>query len=1315
MPAQRSNEDQAVCISKSIFVTNFPDNLGSKELWKVCEGYGKIGRFYLHANVARFERANKPVKPSGPSQSNAHGVNFGSVRFLNAYNDFVSVEVLFGWTLELPGVLSVFVSSGLVDVKLEGYSFTWSHPSASKMSKLDRFLVMEGIISLYPSISALCLDRHLSDHRPILLREVSSDFGPTLFRFYQSWLRMEGFDSMVEHAWLSFSHSDSNAMVRFKKKLQDLKSIIFYGFTDKSLSSYRKDSRQNDLISIDKRLGRGSVFRRTSFSIGMELNRGCKILNFWRLRIWFKNLKSNGLSKEMRILNSFMQPCHDRLKLNAPFHNRLSLDQVDELDRAVSRDEIRRAVWNCGENKSPSPDGYTRMIRFSGIISWIFFKRLGLGRISVGGSVAANRIGCAVLNTPFRYLGVTVGECMSRKSAWVGLVNKLQARLSKWKVKTLSIGGRLTLLKSVLGASPIYYMSIFKVPKGVLKTMESIRSKFFNGVDSSDRKISWVAWDNVLASKLNGGLGVSSFFALNRALLLKWVWRFISGDGSLWCKVIQAIYGSKFDLHVTDQPSIWCSILREVKSLKDSGFDFSSHCKKRIGDGSCTSFWYDIWLADAPLCVQFPRLFALELDKEIVVANKMGASSVSASFRRDVRDGAERQQWDDLSSIMNSVVLSSSKDRWTCDLSGDGEFKVKVIRNFIDDLFLPSSDVETRWVKFIPIKVNVFSWRARRDRLPTRVNLSRRGVLLDSHLCPLCNAAMEDVQHVFFRCDVARVVLRKICRWWDLDWQEICSFSDWDAWFLSFRLSSRLKSILEGVFYVAWWRIWRLRNQLVFDASPPNRSTIFDDIICHAFFGVSEANNDVNIIRLNDGKTPEVSFLANNVPYKWGCYLTDGLYLEWSVLVKSISHPCVNDTKRALENLDLLLFCCDLAKDIARSICNWWGLVWNPVDSYRSWLSWFNLVQLQSSSKQVLEGVFYTSWWSIWSYRNHLLFSDSNLRKDDASSSFPLENGWKDSAGRYVQLCFNCSYIYKAGQFCEMFHANEYGWRDCESCNKLIHCGCIVSVRDYILHDSGGITCKKCSDATCLGLKLTETEKHEQLEESKILEQEKANEEQMREKEKLHHGIIELQKKLDEKQWLELQIELMKGAVEDKEEELECLEAINQALISKERSCNDELVDARQELIAGLKENSARALIGIKIMGELDKRTFTAAAERNGCSKQDAKKAKKLASVWEKHLRDPSWHPFKVITVDGQSQEIINEEDEKIRSLKTEFDKDVYNAVVTALNELNEYNPNRRYPIPELWNNKENRKATLKEGVGYILKQWMKAHKLKKR
>ncbi|GKE45984.1 RNA-directed DNA polymerase, eukaryota [Tanacetum coccineum] len=69
-------------------------------------------------------------------------------------------------------VFDQFISgSGLVDVKMEGYAFTWSHPSGSKMSKLDRFLVSEGIYSIFPSIMAICLDRHLSDHRPIVLRE----------------------------------------------------------------------------------------------------------------------------------------------------------------------------------------------------------------------------------------------------------------------------------------------------------------------------------------------------------------------------------------------------------------------------------------------------------------------------------------------------------------------------------------------------------------------------------------------------------------------------------------------------------------------------------------------------------------------------------------------------------------------------------------------------------------------------------------------------------------------------------------------------------------------------------------------------------------------------------------------------------------------------------------------------------------------------------------------------------------------------------------------------------------------------------------
>nr|GEX71649.1 RNA-directed DNA polymerase, eukaryota [Tanacetum cinerariifolium] len=88
------------------------------------------------------------------------------------------------------------VNLGLIDVTLEGFSFTWSHPLALKMSKLDRFLVSE---------------------------EVHMDFGPIPFRFYHSWFDFVGFDDMIKLSWASLEYSNIDGMTRFKKKLQDLK------------------------------------------------------------------------------------------------------------------------------------------------------------------------------------------------------------------------------------------------------------------------------------------------------------------------------------------------------------------------------------------------------------------------------------------------------------------------------------------------------------------------------------------------------------------------------------------------------------------------------------------------------------------------------------------------------------------------------------------------------------------------------------------------------------------------------------------------------------------------------------------------------------------------------------------------------------------------------------------------------------------------------------------------------------------------------------------------------------------------------------
>ena len=131
----------------------------------------------------------------------------------------------------------------------------------------------------------------------------------------------------------------------------------------------------------------------------------------------------------------------------------------------------------------------------------------------------ASIIGCEASSIPFVYLGVPVGANMTRTGGWKELIDKFKTRLSRWKVKTLSVGGQVTLLKSVLGSIAIYYMSIFKTPIAVIKDLEAIRNKFFLGSDVDENKMTWIKWNKAMMSKKDGDLGIGSLYGFNRALL----------------------------------------------------------------------------------------------------------------------------------------------------------------------------------------------------------------------------------------------------------------------------------------------------------------------------------------------------------------------------------------------------------------------------------------------------------------------------------------------------------------------------------------------------------------------------------------------------------------------------------------------------------------------------------------------------------------------------------------------------------------------------------------------------------------------------
>lgn len=74
----------------------------------------------------------------------------------------------------------------------------------------------------------------------------------------------------------------------------------------------------------------------------------------------------------------------------------------------------------------------------------------------------------------------------------------------------------------MLSSLPIYYLSLFKMPEGVAKEIDTVQSRFLWGGDELRRKIHLVKWKEISKSKNQGGLGVKRIKLMNDCLLLKW-------------------------------------------------------------------------------------------------------------------------------------------------------------------------------------------------------------------------------------------------------------------------------------------------------------------------------------------------------------------------------------------------------------------------------------------------------------------------------------------------------------------------------------------------------------------------------------------------------------------------------------------------------------------------------------------------------------------------------------------------------------------------------------------------------------------------
>nr|GEX60977.1 RNA-directed DNA polymerase, eukaryota [Tanacetum cinerariifolium] len=544
------------------------------------------------------------------------------------FNDVRSIEERLGSVFNHSSARAFnrFIEApGLVDVKLEGYSFTWSHPSASKMSKLDR----------------------------------------------------DGFDAMVEHAWNSFSHSDSNRLIRLKKAsgLED-PEVVKDAFKDHFANRF-KQPRQGAVwnCGVNKSLGPDvftfEFFRRYWSFIGLDF---CSAIDcFFESGNFPMGSNASFIALIPKVTDAKFVTDFRPISLIGCVYKVVTKILANRLATAIT-DLVSETQYAFGSNRQILDGPFI----LNELIAWwkrkkkqaMIFKvdfakaydsvrwdylldvlhAFGFGpnwckwiRGTFSSSIASVLVnGNPSSKFPFFY-GLKQGDHLT-PFLFILIMESLHISFSRATSAGVFNGIRIndsTVISHLFYADDV--SSWGNGPTLIWRIL--LKSLDVSSLHHSDRKISWVSWEKVLASKQNGGPGVSSFYALNRALLLKWVWRFISQDGSLWYRVIQALYGSSFDLHSVHFSSPWCSILRETYALIPKGFNFISHCKKRIRDERSTRFWYDPWVSVQPLHVMFPHIFALETYKDSMVGSKQGPISVDVSFRRRVRDGAERQQW----------------------------------------------------------------------------------------------------------------------------------------------------------------------------------------------------------------------------------------------------------------------------------------------------------------------------------------------------------------------------------------------------------------------------------------------------------------------------------------------------------------------------------------------------------------------------------------------------------------------------------------------------------------------------------------------
>lgn len=166
---------------------------------------------------------------------------------------------------------------------------------------------------------------------------------------------------------------------------------------------------------------------------------------------------------------------------------------------------------------------------------------------------------------PIKYLGLLLTIRKPRQILFQPMLEELRRRIEGWASGLLTFGGRVTLVKAILSAIPLYYMQALRMSKGIIRHIDRMRRSFlWKGTVVCKSINCLVNWERTCALKANGGLGVLELSHQNEALLVKWSIR--HRPEAQWAQTLRHMYNITRPKNISNSGD--CSFfLKEISYL----------------------------------------------------------------------------------------------------------------------------------------------------------------------------------------------------------------------------------------------------------------------------------------------------------------------------------------------------------------------------------------------------------------------------------------------------------------------------------------------------------------------------------------------------------------------------------------------------------------------------------------------------------------------------------------------------------------------------------------------------------------------------